>query len=100
MRWHRASVSRFGLTGDDYIDKARERGWLLSNNSVATPAVTNKTEDIQIRATLEPVKDLKIDLSMSRTETKAKSIQYMYEGTPTTQAGMFNMTTISIGTAF
>ena len=90
----------FGLTGDDYIDKARERGWLLTNDSVATPAVTNKTEDIQIRATLEPVKDLKIDLSMSRTETKAKSIQYMYEGTPTTQTGMFNMTTISIGTAF
>ena len=29
-----------------------------------------------------------------------KSIQYMYEGTPTTQSGAFQMTTISLGSAF
>ena len=90
----------FGFVDDSYIEKARERGWLLNNDSVATPAVTNKTEDIQFRATLEPVKNLKIDLNASRTETKAKSIQYMYEGNPTTQSGQFSMTTISIGSAF
>jgi cell surface protein SprA len=33
-------------------------------------------------------------------ESKARSIQYMYEGMPTTQTGSFNMTTISIGSAF
>ena len=90
----------FGMVDDGYIDKARDRGWLLSNDSVATPAVTNKTEDIQIRATLEPVKNLKIDLTASRTETKARSIQYMYVGNPTTQSGQLTMTTISIGSAF
>ena len=90
----------FGFVGDDYIEKAREHDWLLNNDNVATPAVTNKTEDIQIRATLEPIKNLKIDLNMSRTETKAKSIQYMYAGNPTTQSGQFNITTISIGSAF
>ena len=67
----------FGLTGDSYIEKARERGWLLQNDSVATPATTNKTEDLQLRMTLEPVRDLKIDLSATRTVTRAKSIQYM-----------------------
>ena len=90
----------FGMVDDGYIDKARDRGWLLNNDSVATPAVTNKTEDIQIRATLEPVKNLKIDLTASRTETKARSIQYMYVGNPTTQSGQLTMTTISIGSAF
>ena len=90
----------FGMVDDGYIDKARERDWLLTNDSVATPAVTNKTEDIQIRATLEPVKNLKIDLMASRTETKARSIQYMYVGNPTTQSGQLTMTTISIGSAF
>ena len=90
----------FGMVDDGYIDKARDRGWLLNNDSVATPAVTNKTEDIQIRATLEPVKNLKIDLMASRTETKARSIQYMYVGNPTTQSGQLTMTTISIGSAF
>ena len=90
----------FGLVDDGYIDKAADRGWLLMNDSVATPATTNLTEDFQLRMTLEPVKDLKIDLNASRTETKAKSIQYMYAGTPTTQSGTLSMTTISIGSAF
>ena len=90
----------FGLVGDDYIDKASDRGWLLMNDSVATPATTNLTEDFQLRMTLEPVKNLKIDLNASRTENKAKSIQYMYAGAPTTQSGTLSMTTISIGSAF
>ena len=90
----------FGFIDDSYIDKASDRGWLLMNDSVATPATSNLTEDFQLRMTLEPVKNLKIDLNASRTENKAKSIQYMYAGTPTTQSGTLSMTTISIGSAF
>ena len=90
----------FGMVNDNYISKAREHDWLLLNDSIATPATTSKTEDLQIRMTLEPVKNLKIDLNASRTMTTQKSIQYMYEGTPTTQSGTFQMTTISLGTAF
>lgn len=90
----------FGLVDDDYIGKARENDWLLRNDSVATPATTSKTENLQLRMTLEPVKDLKIDLSAVRTQTTQKSIQYMYAGTPTTQSGSFQMSTISLSTAF
>ena len=90
----------FGLVDDDYIGKARENDWLLRNDSVATPATTSKTENLQLRMTLELVKDLKIDLSAVRTQTTQKSIQYMYEGTPTTQSGSFQMSTISLSTAF
>ncbi|WP_028896814.1 cell surface protein SprA [Prevotella sp. HUN102] len=90
----------FGMVGDSYIDKARENNWLLMNDSVATPATTNKTEDLQLRITLEPIRDLKIDLNASRTETKSKSVQYMYVGNPTTQSGSLTMTTLSLGTAF
>ena len=90
----------FGFVGDSYIDKAKERNWLLMNDSVATPATTSLTEDFQLRMTLEPVKNLKIDLNASRTETKSKSIQYMYSGSPTTQSGTLTMTTISFGSAF
>jgi cell surface protein SprA len=49
---------------------------------------------------LEPFTDLKIDLSMSRTDNHNKSIQYMYLGNPTTRSGSFNITTISLKTAF
>ena len=90
----------FGLIDDDYIGKARDNNWLLMNDSVATPATTNQTEDLQIRMTLEPFKDFKIDLTASRMKTTSRSIQYMYAGNPTTQSGSFTMTTLSLGTAF
>ena len=90
----------FGMVGDDYIKKARNNDWLLCNDSIATPATTSRTDNLTLRATLEPVKDFKIDLSATRTKTTQKSIQYMYEGTPTTQSGAFQMTTISLGSAF
>ena len=90
----------FGFIDDSYVKKSAERGWLLMADSVATPATSSKTEDLQLRMTLEPVKDLKIDLNASRTMTTAKSVQYMYQGMPTTQSGTFTMTTISLGSTF
>lgn len=89
----------FGMIGDGYLQKAFDNGWLMANDSVATPATTNATEDLQLRMTLEPVRDLKIDLNASRTVNKSRSVQYMYSGMPTTQSGTFNMTTISLKSA-
>jgi cell surface protein SprA len=86
----------FGTIGDSYLDKAYNNGWLLSNDNVATPATINSSNDLQLRAVLEPLRDLKVDLNASRTDTRAKSIQYMYQGMPTTYSGSFNMTTISL----
>ncbi|MBQ5681509.1 MAG: cell surface protein SprA, partial [Bacteroidaceae bacterium] len=89
----------FGFVDDSYLDDAKSKGWLLGNDSVATPATIASTEDVQVKMTLEPFTDLKIDLNMSRTDNRNKSIQYMY-GAPPTHSGSFNMTTISIGSAF
>ena len=90
----------FGFVGESYIDKAARNGWLLQSDSVITPATTNVAEDFQIRATLEPWRDLKIDLNASRMQNRSNSIQYMFDGMPTIETGSFNMTTISIGSAF
>ena len=86
----------FGTIGDDYIDKAYDNGWLMANDSVATPANISSSNDLQLRAVIEPVRDLKIDLNASRTDNRAKSVQYMYAGMPTTRSGSFNMTVISL----
>ena len=86
----------FGLTGESFLQKAADNKWLLMSDNIATPATTNRTTDLQLRATLEPVRDLKIDLNASHTESRARSIQYMYQSMPTTQTGSLNMTTISI----
>jgi DNA-binding response OmpR family regulator len=90
----------FGLTGDSYVDKALDNGWLLCNESVATPSTSQMTEDFQLRATLEPVRDLKIDLNATRTQSRSRSVQFMYQGMPTTYSGTFTMTTLSLGSAF
>ena len=89
----------FGMIDESYIGRARENNWLLMSDSIATPATTNSTQDLQIRMTLEPVTDLKIDLNASRTMTRSRSIQYMFSGTPTTESGTFTMTTLSLKSA-
>jgi cell surface protein SprA len=87
----------FGLIGDDYINKAFDNDWLLKDDNVATTSATvNSNQDLQVRAVLEPLRDLKIDLNASRADNRARSIRYMYAGMPTTHSGSFNMTTISL----
>ena len=88
----------FGLTDESFLDKAKDNGWLLADTT-ATPATTNRTTDLQLRATLEPVRDLKIDLNATRMESKSASIRYFLPGNPSTLSGSFNMTTISIGSS-
>ena len=90
----------FGMTDESYITKAMNRGWLLANDSVTTPASTSLNESLQISATVEPFRDFKIDLNASRTTNRSRSIQYMYDGMPTTETGSYNITTISISSAF
>ncbi len=90
----------FGTVGDGYINKAAQNGWLMQNDNITTPATTAAMEDLQLKATVEPFKDFKIDLTATRTVNKTKSIQFMYEGMPKTQSGSFSMTVVSLGSAF
>ena len=90
----------FGLIDDSFLGKAHKRNWLLKNDSISSQATTTAAEDLQLRMTIEPFKDLKIDLNASWTRNNSKSIQFMYDGMPTNESGGFNMTTISIGNSF
>ncbi|MDR1005028.1 MAG: cell surface protein SprA, partial [Prevotellaceae bacterium] len=89
----------FGMTGDSYIEQALERGWLVCNDSVVTPATTNALEDVQLRATIEPWRDFKIDLTAMHTRNSSRSVQYMFDGMPETRSGNFTMSIVSIGSA-
>ena len=89
----------FGFIDDSFINKAQDRGWLVSNDSI-NPATTNATSDLQVKMTLEPFNNFKIDLNMAHSQTRQKSVQYVYAGNPTTQSGTFSMTTVSIKSAF
>ena len=90
----------FGFVGDGYLAEAQKRNWLLRSDSIASQASSTAAEDLQLKATLEPFRDFKIDLNASWTRNNSKSIQFMYEGMPTNESGGFTMTTITIGTSF
>jgi len=90
----------FGMTDDSYLYKAMGNGWLLSGDSIAHTASSNLTEDLQIKMTIEPFRDIKIDANASWSKSGNSRIQYMYAGMPTNRGGSFNMTTITIGSAF
>ncbi len=91
----------FGMVGDNFVQKAADKGWLMTNDSsITTPASMSNMSDLQVKVTLEPIRDVKIDLNASRTDNRSKSIQFMYAGMPTTLSGSFNQTTISLKTAF
>ena len=90
----------FGLAGPDYLHRAHDNGWLLDNDSVAYASTANATEELQLKATIEPARDFKIDLNASWVKSDARNVQFMYAGMPETRTGTFNMTTITIGSAF
>ena len=90
----------FGLTDDNYLYKAIGNGWLLNGEEIAHTASSTATEDLQIKMSIEPFRDIKIDASASWNKSGNNRIQYMYAGMPSTRGGSFNMTTISIGSAF
>lgn len=89
----------FGMTGESYLDKAAENGWIITDNANISPATTNAQEDLQIRMTLEPIRDLKIDLNASRTRNNSNQIQFL-DGMSRIQSGNFNMTVVTIGSSF
>ena len=90
----------FGLTGDDYLYKAMDNGWLLSGDSIAHTASSTTGEDLQIKMTIEPIRDVKIDANASWNKTGNNRIQYMYAGMPSSRGGSFTMTTVTLGSAF
>jgi cell surface protein SprA len=90
----------FGMTGDEYLYKAINNGWLLTGDSIAHTASSTATEDLQIKMTIEPFRDIKIDANASWSKSGSNRIQYMYAGMPSTRGGTFNMTTVTIGSAF
>ena len=90
----------FGLTGNDYLQRASDNGWLLSNDSVAYSSASSAVEELQAKVTLEPFKDFKIDVNGNWMKNNSRSVQFMYAGMPETRTGQFNMTTITLGSAF
>lgn len=90
----------FGLHNDKTIDNAIDNNWLYMSDSIINPATTAVTSDFDFKATLEPIPGLKIDLNAKRYIASNTTIQYMFEGMPTTFNGSYNITQVALLTAF
>ena len=91
----------------DILNRAIANGWLSTDSLQTQLYAKSLREDLSIRATLEPFKDLRIDLTATRIENKNFTTQVLYNGdrqtfervTPVT-AGDYSISYLSLGTAF
>lgn len=91
----------------DIRSKAVQEGWLTRDENLNAMYYRNKRVDLNIRAMLEPVRELRIELTGTRQFMENEQAQFRFDGsgntfrefTPVT-TGNFAISTISLRTAF
>lgn len=89
----------FGFTDESYIDRAKERGWLMTADGQTSPAIFSRTNELAFELNIEPVRGLKILLTTNRTDNRTNQVQFMYDDMPTTLSGSYTKTHCAIATA-
>ncbi len=89
----------FGFEGESFLNKALDRGWLMTDDGQTSPATFARTKELNIEANLEIAKGLKLQLTFNRTDNRTSQTQFMYEDQPRTYSGSFTMTACAIKTA-
>ena len=90
----------FGFFDDSFVEKAKDNGWLSGDTTVVQPATRSKTNDLDIKLTLEPLPGFKIQVNGKRYEAESSSIIYSYDQLQENMTGSFNITQVALGTAF
>lgn len=86
--------------GNTTLTSASTNKWLYMSDSIVNPAVIANTTDLDIKASLEPISGLKIELNAKRYTADNTTIHYMFDGSPSTFNGSYNITQMAIKTAF
>jgi cell surface protein SprA len=89
----------FGFTDESYINKALDRGWLITDDGQTSPAIWANTNELNIEANFELFKGFKVQLTFNRTDNRNSQIQFMYAGMPTSLSGSYTKTHCAIATA-
>lgn len=90
----------FGFIPSNFVQKAKESGWLSGDTSVVQPATRAYTSDFDVKLTLEPLPGLKIQVNGKRYMASSTSIIYSYDQLQENMTGSFNITQVAIGSAF
>ncbi|MDR1459248.1 MAG: cell surface protein SprA, partial [Bacteroidales bacterium] len=96
----------FGAQNENLRYIASQNGWLTGSDLLNTPYLQRYNTQIQMRATIEPIKDLKIDLTVNRTYSYVDQSYYIpdsngiYRDYSQQRTGNFSITTICTPTLF
>lgn len=89
----------FGFVGEGYVEKAKERGWLICNDTQTSPSIWSNTNEFNFEVDLEPIRGLKIKLTNNRTDNRNSQTQFMYDNMPVIRSGSYTKTHCAIATA-
>jgi cell surface protein SprA len=94
-----------GLQDKNIAQTAGREGWLVQSGEVNTQYTFNTTKNLSLRTNMEPIKDLKIDLTASKQSSLNHSELYRWQGTnyaslSPVDNGTFSISTVTIKTAF
>ncbi len=91
----------------NFAKKAAENGWITTDSTLNTPYMFTKSERLNLRATVEPLPDLRIEVSADRTFSRNITEFYNYNfntdqfiPNSRSESGSFSMSTLTWGTAF
>lgn len=90
-----------------FAEKAASSGWITIDSTLNMPYQFTESERINFRATVEPLPDLRIDITADRSFSLNKTEFYNYDfgsgefnANSFTESGNFSMSTLTWGTAF
>lgn len=96
-----------GWQDRNFAQKAALHGWITNDSTLNNPFVMTRNERITVRSQIEPLPDLRIDVSASRSNSTNISEFYNYDtstgrfnANSFKETGNFSMSTLTWGTAF
>ena len=94
-------------TSYDFAREAANKGWLVKNSAINKQHTLSNTQNFSARATIEPLKDVSIDLSMNRNYTvnsndffRWSDSSKQYESQSFVQTATLTYSTIALKSSF
>lgn len=97
----------FGMGQKDIIYRASENGWITRDPLLNNPFMTTYTQNLNLRSSIEPFKDLKVELTATRNYSENEQSYFRwspdsnrYVNFQPVQTGNLSVSFLSIKTAF
>ncbi len=108
QNWDKDSPGMGFILGsqEDFRKEAARKGWITDNPNLNTAYITNKSQNITGRATIEPLPGLRIDVSAQRNSSRGYSEYFRadslgnFDSHNPMETGSFSISFLSISTIF